>query len=513
MQSLSIAGIVAAQNFVTKAGASIPFQPETMATDHRNKILRAVSHQHDQTHDQTAAYISPSTKPMNKTHNVRLSTTCVLLCAVLLTLLLSIAACGPEQSVTSQAETLATTQRIALDYQASNNLEEARNQLNQLTVANANQWLLLATEGAIAKQGDPALIGAMVKLTTDLQLQSASITDYATKHSLPTRAGQPATTPVAKVNALPASTPLPTVVPARQVTQTQQVTVTEPVTTAAPVTLTIAPAVTISTTTQLAQAQVKATDALNLRGGPGTAFDLVGSMQLKEVAVVTGKNPQGDWWQVTLDSGVTGWVYDPLVEKIGDVASVAVVADIPQAPAAPVAQADPVQAVDPAPAAEPTSAPAAAPPPASGPEFQLVGKRLWNVLENGGQLNGDSVTCGEKRELHVMTLDANGQPLNGVDIQVAYGAQETYTTGVQGKGDGQVEFVLGGGQDVKVLRDNGRDVSSDNATGLVTDPHDISQGDLIGGRFCSDDTSCQHFRDSWGCKGHYSWTVTFKRNH
>ncbi|OUC05377.1 hypothetical protein RY27_27660, partial [Litorilinea aerophila] len=166
-------------------------------------------------------------------------------------------------------------------------------------------------------------------------------------------------------------------------------------------------------------------------------------------------------------------------------------------------------------AAEPTQAPEApAPAPADGPDFRVVEKRLWDVYENGGRLDGPSVVCGEKRQLVVNVIDANGNRLNGVAVQVLYGAQEIYVTGAQGKGDGVVEFVLGAGQDVRVIRDvDGREVSSEVARGLTTRPAEIPYEYLIQGRYCTDDASCKTFVDAPGCYGHYSWTVTFQRSY
>ena len=85
---------------------------------------------------------------------------------------------------------------------------------------------------------------------------------------------------------------------------------------------------------------------------------------------------------------------------------------------------------------------------------------------------------------------------------------------MEGKGDGNAEFVLGSGQDVTVIRDaDGRPAVSELATGLVTDPQYIPYESLIAGRFCTNDASCQSFVNTRGCYGHYSWTVTFQRNY
>ena len=97
-------------------------------------------------------------------------------------------------------------------------------------------------------------------------------------------------------------------------------------------------------------------------------------------------------------------------------------------------------------------------------------------------------------------------------MQVQYGARETYVTGSQGKGDGVAEFVLGSGQDVKVIRDvDGSPATSDVATGISTNPANIPFDILMSAQYCQDAESCKHFGETYSCEGHFSWTVTFKR--
>ena len=99
-------------------------------------------------------------------------------------------------------------------------------------------------------------------------------------------------------------------------------------------------------------------------------------------------------------------------------------------------------------------------------------------------------------------VDANGSLINGVAVQEEFGAKEIQVTGAQGKGDGTAEFILGRGQDVKVVRDaDGRDVTSEVARGMVTTPGDIPYETLIGGQYCTDDASCKLFVDAAGLLG------------
>jgi hypothetical protein len=55
------------------------------------------------------------------------------------------------------------------------------------------------------------------------------------------------------------------------------------------------------------------TQPANLRQGPGTEYGLAGAFNVGEVGTITGKNDAGDWLQVVLNTGATGWVYAPLV--------------------------------------------------------------------------------------------------------------------------------------------------------------------------------------------------------
>jgi len=236
--------------------------------------------------------------------------------------------------------------------------------------------------------------------------------------------------------------------------------------------------------------------AANLRAGPGTTYALIGSVDAGQALDITNHNADGSWFQ--LANGA--WIAAFLVNQPGSAGANAVVNTG-------------ALTTSPAPIATATPAPASPPlPAANGNDFVMVEKHLWDPYENGGSLDGHSVHCGLGRELIVNVLDANGNRLNGVAVQVEYGAKEIYVTGSQGKGDGVAEFVLGSGQDVKVLRDtDGREVTSDNVTGLVTNATFMPAETLIAAHYCQDAASCQHFADTFSCEGHFSWTVTFKR--
>jgi hypothetical protein len=238
----------------------------------------------------------------------------------------------------------------------------------------------------------------------------------------------------------------------------------------------------------------------NVRAGPSTRYSVVGSAPAGTTVRVAASNAAGDWYQLSNGRWIAAFLVD--LNGAGEGAPVPTVAATPT-------RAAPAQAT---PAARAPATPIPPAPVSSGNDFVLVERRLWDVYENGGWLDGTSVHCGNDRRLVVNVLDRNGSRLNGVAVQVQYGAREIEVTGAQGKGDGVAEFVLGGGQDVEVIRDtDGSPVSSDMATGLSTNPPGIAHADLIAARYCQDQESCERFVAGNGCYGHFSWTVTFQR--
>lgn len=471
--------------------------------------------------------------------------------ALLAVLVMLLAACGPEsgsgaEAVDQEGEAL----RIAAEYGQSGDIARARIELQAIEVANPSHWLLFLTEEYIAQGTDPGGTQALVQLTLGLGLQSRTVSEYARQHNLLTAAPEP-TFEVVQPSAsnVIALQPAPRSADAASASNEASVEVappvevqndgdtaeleTEVVTEAVEAVQEAAPVAPVEATpAPPPNPMIQATNALNVRGGPGTDYPVVSAMQTGAQANIVARNPQSDWWQVTLANGQQGWVYSPLVTTSGDTTGIAVAANIPAPPPtpvpAPVVEAPAVveapPAEEPAPVAEAPPAEEApqeeaqpeAPPASEGPYFRLVEKRLWDVYENGGRLDGPSVICGEKHELFVNVIDANGSRLNGVRIDGL--GNESHVTGDQGKGDGVVEFILWSGQEVRVGRDSdGREAQSDLAAGLTTNPGGISYEDLMQAKYCTDETSCRNFatpsNQPPGCLGHFSWTVTFQRNY
>lgn len=377
----------------------------------------------------------------------------------------------------------------------------------------------LATEAIVTEATAPSIAAAAVPATA-LEPITPTVTAAANPAEPPAASRVQGMANAALV--LPTATPqaaqftLPTPTPDVTTPTAMSADATTPTVTLAPTEATASVPISAATLTPSLPSVPMAfvTTNLNVRSGPGTNYSVIAGLSADSRVPIVGRNANSEWWQVELQSGSTGWLYASLVTVEGASAEVALVTDIPTPPPT----ATPLTAATEAPAAtaaaESPAAPAAdASAPVGTTHFRVVSKRLWDVYENGGSLFGDSVTCGEKRQLVVIVLDAQGNRLNGVAVQADYGAREIFVTGGQGKGDGQVEFVLGAGQDVRIIRDaDGSEVTSEVATGLTTNPAAIAFDQLIAAQYCTDSARCQHFVDAPGCFGHFSWTAIFQRD-
>ena len=116
--------------------------------------------------------------------------------ALWLGVLLLLAACGPGEAKPDSGQLRAETDRIAQEYSAGGSLDQAREAINALEVANPHQYLVIQAEEAIAANADPQTTSALVKLAVDMRLTSASIQNYATQNGL--------------IAVAPTPTPLPT---------------------------------------------------------------------------------------------------------------------------------------------------------------------------------------------------------------------------------------------------------------------------------------------------------------
>jgi hypothetical protein len=110
---------------------------------------------------------------------------------------------------------------------------------------------------------------------------------------------------------------------------------------------------------------------MNVRGGPGTNYPVIGPAPAGSSSKILGRIADNSWVQVEYPpgSGGTGWVYAPLVKISGDLESVPIV----NAPAPPASQPSPEDDSD-------DNEEPAAPPP---PQYQFT-PAAWSTIGNAG---------------------------------------------------------------------------------------------------------------------------------
>ena len=166
-----------------------------------------------------------------------------------------------------------------------------------------------------------------------------------------------------------------------------------------------------------APAEVVINSQMNVRGGPGTNYNVVGAANQGQRYPVTGKNNDGTWWQIDFN-GQPGWVFAELVSTV-NTESVAVAVNIP-APPPPTATspapppAPPTNTPVPQPAAPQEQAPAPeAPAPAPvGDSGSYEFNRA--ILQRCDPNAGVTYVQG--------TVYKGGQPVNGYNVAFSYAA-------------------------------------------------------------------------------------------
>jgi uncharacterized protein YraI len=153
------------------------------------------------------------------------------------------------------------------------------------------------------------------------------------------------------------------------------------------------------------------TDNVNVRNGPGTNYGIAGAVRVGQAFDITGKNPQGDWWEFCCLNGQKGWIYADLVTT-ENADSVAVAENIPEAPVAEVVQEPQTQPEAPAQEAPAQEAPAEEPAPApSGDPCAGIGGDgcKWHV-RNGPSFGGNGGTEIKLQLLFIHSGIDGGQP-------------------------------------------------------------------------------------------------------
>ena len=127
---------------------------------------------------------------------------------------------------------------------------------------------------------------------------------------------------------------------------------------------------------------------MNVRGGPGTNYPIVGTASLGQQYPITGKNSAGDWWKINYN-GQAGWVFGQSVTAT-DAQHVRIATIIPAPPSTP----------------KPTSAP----PPARTPTPSPAGCNLQLNIPDPPSPDTD---CLVWEKLYALTALSVNQDLTG----------------------------------------------------------------------------------------------------
>ncbi len=230
----------------------------------------------------------------------------------------------------------------------------------------------------------------------------------------------------------PTKTPKPTFTPTPDWTPTSIAFATVPpaqptaaaVATEAPATAeaTAAPAATAEPTAAPTAAPVEtrltASQNVNVRSGPGTAYPAIGRLTAGQSFTVTGRNDAGDWVKFDFN-GRDGWVTFALVSIEGDLNGV----EVAQAPALPTPRPQPTarpRPSNPPPVVQPTNPPA--PPPAAS--------KPWMLVQGSPK---SAPQCGTPY-FKGMVQYKNGSPQNGVCVLLdRYGPRQIKYSGSDGQ--------------------------------------------------------------------------------
>lgn len=350
-----------------------------------------------------------------------------------------------------------------------------------------------------------------------------------TVHSVPTYTPTPVPPPQAEAPTVmpsPTVTPLPAVVAAAP-----PVTATMPISAATIVTpltdtVSLTPTVALAAEPRLTVSAV----IVNIRSGPGTEFDLIGSADQGQSFPIVAKSPAGDWWQICCINEQPGWIFGELA-TVENVETVVVAADLPTPP--PIAAAPPTEtpagdapaatapaeapAAAPAPTEAPAAAPAAPPDPAASSAgyfdpnaaYQIVHFKVLGLDENNGGIRDR----GAQHLIFVTVLDQAGNGVDNAVVRNLVGDKSEVVTGSKGPGKAEITMYYEPFK-LTVVSDPGGPTTSQvsNQMGLAF-PH---LPDLVGklgdenyeyGACPTIDIKCQ-----WPIQAiHFSYEITFQK--
>lgn len=269
---------------------------------------------------------------------------------------------------------------------------------------------------------------------------------------------------------------------------------------------------------------------VNVRGGPGTNYPVIGQLMPGEEVTVTGYNSDQTWWQINFaGTGSTGagWVYSDVVDFSGDISDLAQAETpptpvpptpepVPPAPESATAETNDASGEDVPVQAESTEAAAEAAEPKTseeladslrcGKDFCVTYQAMVPIWENGG--------CIGNHSIYVTVLEGPppGRPLDGIVLGDTFGNVEVASGS---KGPGTAEFTLWmNSMSVKVKRHiDGTEFTSEESFPFTSHDELIPAEVLAANGYC--DGSIEKCRaaqqQNQVCRGHYSWRVTFHK--
>ncbi len=240
---------------------------------------------------------------------------------------------------------------------------------------------------------------------------------------------------------------------------------------------------------------VVASSAINVRGGPGVAYPVVGALNAGGSATIVGRIENSVWWQIDQGNSDLGWVASQVVDVQGNTDTVPVITDITPPPATPT----------------PASPPTPTSQPKPGVDYVIKSVRLRAIGEHSQRCDSGD------HNIYVTVVDPAGNRLDGVRVRGIY-TGNIHVTGSQGKGPGVAEWDIyrGGGGAMEIVDDNGNRIS-ERTREMSADWPAFDMLDAAGYCNCKphpDAASCQSDLNSkrfFFAVGHYVYEVIFQR--
>jgi hypothetical protein len=164
----------------------------------------------------------------------------------------------------------------------------------------------------------------------------------------------------------------------------------------------------------------------------------------------------------------------------------------------------------------PTSAPA---PPTNTPEPTATPEPPkpavdYIVAEAYLMTNPSYNSCPGWHQIFVNVVDVNGNPIDGVAVQDTFNAVPPHISGEKGPGKLEYDLWNNGFSLIVVKNADGSPATSEVTPKLSSWDEDIPDEWLVQANYCRDMADCAARKShNQLCRGHYAYTVTFKRTH